>query len=146
MKQHEQNKWFDKSELMRFMHVMSKVAMTEHTRWNAEGRVHLKYIDVRVDQRTGDFMIKDAHGEPVTKELIETVFPELRDVWMTGTRFAIGCGPVSNCVVVEHNLATSEVTLVEKMREGKPEYYFVVPAGQMPQFSHYTLYTLPHRG
>lgn len=77
MKQHKQNGWFHSSEFMRAASVMHKAATTEHTRWL--GQCGCKYMSLHVDQRTGDFIIRDSEGNIVDNDVLYEMFPELQD-------------------------------------------------------------------
>ena len=77
MKQHKQNGWFHSSEFMRAAGVMHNVATTEHTRWL--GMAGYKYMSLHVDQRTGDFIIRDSEGNIVDNDVLYEMFPELQD-------------------------------------------------------------------
>lgn len=77
MKQHHQNGWFHSSEFMRAAEVMHKVATSEHTRWL--GRRASKYLQLHVDQRTGDFIIRDFENNIVDNDVLHEMFPELKD-------------------------------------------------------------------
>ena len=60
MKQHERNGWFYASEFMRAATVIHKTSTEEHTRWLSF--FGCKYLNLRVDQRTGDFIIQNQSG------------------------------------------------------------------------------------
>jgi hypothetical protein len=77
MKQHERNGWFHSSEFIRAASAIHKVATEEHTRWL--NLPSCKYLLLRVDQRTGDFIILNQRSEILEAEVIYTMFPELRD-------------------------------------------------------------------
>lgn len=77
MRQHPENQWFHSSEFLRAATVVHQVATTEHTRHL--GFFNCKYLQFRIDQRTGDFIILDRNGVRLDSESIYKMFPELRD-------------------------------------------------------------------
>ena len=49
----------------------------EHTRWlNHPGT---KYIQLRIDQRTGDFIVQNQDGVCLSADEVYAIFPELRN-------------------------------------------------------------------
>ena len=62
---------------MRAAHVIHGAATEEHTRWI--GRIDCKYLQLRIDQRTGDFSIRDAEDNIVDNDTLYEMFPELKD-------------------------------------------------------------------
>ena len=77
MKQHSTNGWFHASEFPRACEVIHRVATQEHTRWlNHPGT---KYVQLRIDQRTGDFMILNQIGDIIQSDVVYSIFPELKD-------------------------------------------------------------------
>ena len=77
MRQHTQNGWFHASEFMRAAEVIHKTATEEHTRWL--GFFGCKYLQLRVDQRTGDFIFQNEDGKHMESDAIYLMFPELKD-------------------------------------------------------------------
>ena len=78
MKQHEQNNWFHASEFLRAAIAIHNARGT--LRYMECGPGHrCKYLELRVDQRTGDFIIKNSYDELLTAEEVYTMFPELKD-------------------------------------------------------------------
>lgn len=77
MQQHQTNGWFHASEFARACKVMHRVATQEHTRWLQHPNT--KYLMIRVDQRTGDFVFQDQNGGHLTAEQVYSIFPELKD-------------------------------------------------------------------
>ena len=77
MKQHTQNGWFHASEFMRACATIHTAATTEHIRWL--GHMNTKYIQLYVDQRTGDFILRDKDGAMLSAEEVYHLFPELKD-------------------------------------------------------------------
>jgi len=77
MKQHTTNQWFHASEFARACKVIHQTATQEHTRWLNYPNV--KYIQLRIDQRTGDFIMQNQDGVCLSADEIYTIFPELRD-------------------------------------------------------------------
>ena len=76
MKQHPQNGWFCASEFMRAAAAVHRGATQMHTHWL--GRHACKYLSLHVDQRTGDFIIRDSEGNIVENDVLFDMFPELR--------------------------------------------------------------------
>jgi hypothetical protein len=63
--------------------------MTEHTRWLGEPAC--KYVQLYIDQRTGDFIIRDMRGSKLTHEQVYAMFPELEaDVPVLEHSVAVG--------------------------------------------------------
>lgn len=77
MKQYQTNGWFHASEFTRACNVVHQSATTEHTRWLDFPAV--KYIMIRVDQRTGDFVFQDQNGGHLDADAVYSIFPELKD-------------------------------------------------------------------
>lgn len=77
MKQHSTNGWFASSEFIRAATAVHTAAVNEHIRWL--GNVGVKYLQFRIDQRTGDFIVLDAHGNVVPNDVLYGMFPELAD-------------------------------------------------------------------
>lgn len=78
MKQHSLNGWFTHLDFPRFVSAV-RTAAAEHDRHLSSGMTRAKYIEPRIDLRTGDFIIKDGDGKTLTAEEVYTLFPELRD-------------------------------------------------------------------
>lgn len=77
-KQHPTNGWFHSSQLQKVVDIIKETSTQEHTRWMNLG-IRTKYLQLRVDQRTGDFTILDAHGSQLSLVEIYILFPELKD-------------------------------------------------------------------
>ena len=75
MKIHPSNGWFHHSELPRVADVLHRVASKEHTRWLE--RSECKYIQIRMDMRTGDFIMYDRNNVVMSEERVLEMFPEL---------------------------------------------------------------------
>ena len=75
MLQHLRNGWFTNSSLPRFLEAV-RTAAAEHTRWLKQP--DCKYIELRIDMRTGDFIVKNAQGHVRTLEQLQELFPELK--------------------------------------------------------------------
>lgn len=75
MKQHLRNGWFAGFEFTRFIEAVL-CGVSEHTRWLKQP--DCKYIDIRIDMRTGDFIVKNAQGDVRTLEQLQKLFPELK--------------------------------------------------------------------
>jgi hypothetical protein len=68
--QNDLNGWFNSGSLQRlFFHLTQ--AVNERFAWLPRSKC--KYLTVRIDMRTGDFLLLDGYGEVLTKEDIETV-------------------------------------------------------------------------
>lgn len=70
------NGWFDRSELPRFIAAVTNATgslsfMTANL-WRA------KYLTLRIDQRTGDFLVGDSDNRVLTVDEIYSMFPELK--------------------------------------------------------------------
>lgn len=76
MHQHVQNGWFHSVDLDAATQAIHKTAHTEPTRWLEHG-IDCKYVQVQVDMRTGDFIIKNAFGDRLNNVDILKMFPEL---------------------------------------------------------------------
>lgn len=76
MRTYAQNGWFHRSEFLRAAAVIHLVATTEGVRWL--DAPNAKYVQLYVDQRTGDFLIRDTSGVALTPEQVYEMFPELR--------------------------------------------------------------------
>ena len=77
MRQHPRNGWVHSSEFLRAATTIHKYATTVHTHWL--GVPGCKYLSLRVDQRTGDFIVRDSEDHIVEAETLYATFPELRD-------------------------------------------------------------------
>ena len=62
---------------MRAAAVIHKAATTEHMRWL--DKPSCKYVQLYVDQRTGDFIIRSTEGVKLSPEEVYAMFPELAD-------------------------------------------------------------------
>lgn len=69
--------WFHSSEFMKVAAAIHKAATTVHTHWLERSKI--KYMSLYIDQRTGDFIVKDRDGEVITQEELLEIFPELND-------------------------------------------------------------------
>lgn len=76
MKQHATNGWFHASEFMRAATVIHEYATKTHTHWLGRGKC--KYISIYVDQRTGDFILRDREGSIIDPDDLYEMFPELK--------------------------------------------------------------------
>jgi len=75
MIQHPRNGWFARASLPKFFEAVL-VACSEHTRWLKQP--DCKYIELRIDMRTGDFIVKNAQGHERSLEQLKELFPELK--------------------------------------------------------------------
>lgn len=77
MRQHSTNGWFHASELVRAVTAIAEAATTVHIHWiNYPGT---KYVQIRVDQRTGDFVLLNQSGNVLPLETVYGMFPTLRE-------------------------------------------------------------------
>lgn len=60
------NGWYRYTEFIKAMKAVEKTA-NKHTAWLNQG-INCKYIDIRVDMRTGDFVVKDGYGAIIPHE------------------------------------------------------------------------------
>jgi hypothetical protein len=77
MKQHPQNSWFQASEFPALARLIHKAATEEHMRYLNNKMHQCKYLEVRIDMRTGDFILMDQHGATLVREEVQQLFPEL---------------------------------------------------------------------
>lgn len=70
------NGWFHSTDLANVAEVIRTTAQSEPTRWLEHG-IDCKYIEIRVDMRTGDFILKNAFGDIVSIKTIQAMFPQL---------------------------------------------------------------------
>jgi hypothetical protein len=75
MIQHPRNGWFANASLPKFIEAVL-VACSEHTRWLKQP--DCKYIELRIDMRSGDFIVKNAQGDVRSLEQLRKLFPELQ--------------------------------------------------------------------
>ena len=77
MRHHSSNGWFLSTELVRAVTAIAEAATTVHIHWiNYPGT---KYVQIRVDQRTGDFVLLDQSGDLLPHDVIYDMFPNLRE-------------------------------------------------------------------
>lgn len=77
MKQHPTNGWFSATEFMRCVKAMHTVCTTNHVHWL--DHIRCKYVNIYVDQRTGDFILKDREGVVLDVDTVYKLYPELKD-------------------------------------------------------------------
>lgn len=77
MKQYVSNGWFHASELGRAVAAISKAATSVHLHWLSFPGT--KYVQIRIDQRTGDFILLDQDGGVLPADTIHGMYPELRE-------------------------------------------------------------------
>lgn len=76
---HAQNKWFEAGSLYPVVKAIHETARNEPTKW-LECGLDCKYVEVRVDMRTGDFCFKNAFGDLLSDADILRMFPSLGSV------------------------------------------------------------------
>lgn len=74
--QHDSNGWIPAKHFMKVAIAMHTAATTDHTRWL--GRMYCKYLELYVDQRTGDFLIRDSLGHVLPLDVVYEMFPDLK--------------------------------------------------------------------
>lgn len=77
MIQHSTNGWFDRREFSKATEAIRSTAWTDPGRWLHHGGLECKYIELRIDMRTGDFIFMNSNGERLTNEVIVDMFPQL---------------------------------------------------------------------
>jgi hypothetical protein len=77
MRRNEQNGWFPSSEFLRAAMAIHVAATTQHAHWLGLSRC--KYVQLRIDQRTGDFIFQDGDGKMLEPDEIYQLFPSLAD-------------------------------------------------------------------
>jgi hypothetical protein len=75
---HPRNGWFPAYEFLKVATAMHHAATEQHVHWLDEGFL-CKYVSIYVDQRTGDFILRDYNNEKLTLEQVYKLFPVLRD-------------------------------------------------------------------
>lgn len=79
MLKHKNNGWFHRNYLTDVAAVIFKTAVTEPTRW-VDKAIDCKYVEIRVDMRTGDFCLKNSFNNLMTDEDILAMFPDLAKI------------------------------------------------------------------
>ena len=77
MRQDPRNKWFIAPDLGKALRAIHETARDEPGRWVSSGEIDCKYIQVRVDMRSGNFIFQNAFGDRMTDEAILSMFPSL---------------------------------------------------------------------
>jgi hypothetical protein len=77
MRHHSSNGWFLSTELVRAVTAIAEAATTVHIHWI--NHPSAKYVQIRVDQRTGDFVLLDQSGDLLPHDVICDMFPNLRE-------------------------------------------------------------------
>ena len=70
------NGWFHSTDLANVAEVIRTTAQSEPTRWLEHG-IDCKYVEIRVDMRSGDFILKNAFGEIIAPATLQAMFPQL---------------------------------------------------------------------
>lgn len=72
------NGWFNATDLGNVANVMRRTAAAEPGKWvDHHETIDCKYIEIRVDMRSGDFCLKNAFGDMLSLTQIQLMFPEL---------------------------------------------------------------------
>lgn len=79
MLKHKNNGWFHRNHLPDVATALYTTAVQEPTRWLKHG-IDCKYVEIRVDMRTGDFCLKNAFGDMLPDEDILAMFPQLGEI------------------------------------------------------------------
>jgi len=77
VKQDKLNGWFYAEELVRATTAVSNAIKRSPTNWMKVG-ITVKYIQIRIDQRTGDFILQDGYGQPMINDEIYELYPDLK--------------------------------------------------------------------
>lgn len=75
MKKNPLNGWFSRLDIVSFFDWVIRTAIRTPSKWI--NTPHLKYIDIRVDMRSGDFIVKDMYGKEVPVEDLKKLFPQI---------------------------------------------------------------------
>lgn len=73
------NGWFHASDLANVANIIRTTAAAEPTRWLEHG-IDCKYVEIRVDMRTGDFCLKNAFGELIPDATLFAMFPDIDEI------------------------------------------------------------------
>lgn len=85
MHQHKTNQWFCRGDsFLQAAMAVSATARDEPTRWLQHGGLDCKYVHLRIDMRTGDFIFLNNEGAKMTNEEILDMFPQLRPIVVYG--------------------------------------------------------------
>lgn len=72
------NGWFNATDLGNIAEEMRKTAAAEPGKWIGQpDTIDCKYIEIRVDMRSGDFCLKNAFGDMLTLTQIQLMFPNI---------------------------------------------------------------------
>lgn len=77
IRQYGTNGWFCREDFLLAAMVVNQIADTQPTRWLNHGGLDCKYVQLRVDMRTGDFCIQNNDGHRMTNEEVLDMFPQL---------------------------------------------------------------------
>lgn len=84
MIQHKMNGWFNRTDLGNAANAIRTTAAAEPGRWLHHGGLDCKYVEIRIDMRTGDFVMMNATGARMTNEVILDMFPQLGPIEVVG--------------------------------------------------------------
>jgi hypothetical protein len=73
------NGWFHSTDLGNVAKIIRTTALADPTRWLKHG-IDCKYVEIRVDMRTGDFCLKNAFNELMSDADILAMFPDLGEI------------------------------------------------------------------
>lgn len=77
MRFHPTNRWFHSSEFLRAAHALHAARGTAN--FMTANRWDCKYIQLYVDQRTGDFIFRTGDGNMLPHDQVYDLFPTLAD-------------------------------------------------------------------
>lgn len=76
IRQHPTNGWFVSADIAQVVKAIATTAHNDPVRWLSHG-IDCKYVEIRMDMRTGDFCLKNAFGDRLSNEDILNMFPDL---------------------------------------------------------------------
>lgn len=75
IERHPTNGWFPARFFAPVTRAIHLAATEDHTHWFNVPKC--KYVQLRIDQRSGDFNILNSDGDMLTDEQLRTLFPNL---------------------------------------------------------------------
>lgn len=70
------NGWFHSTDLGNVANIIRTTAAADPVRWLTHG-IDCKYVEIKIDMRTGDFCLKNAFGDMMSDSSILTMFPDI---------------------------------------------------------------------
>lgn len=80
IRQHKMNGWFLAADFGKVALAIHTTNQHEPTRWLNHGGLECKYVELRIDMRTGDFTILGASGNRLSNEAVLDMFPMLGEI------------------------------------------------------------------